>query len=250
MTKKIIKKNKKNIKQSNKATEKIKNLLLEYESKKDKIRKRLDDFIKFYNEDYSWFYENNELILKKINKNNDERIFEELCFCILTANGSALTGIKAIQYSRDILINGTKEEIQKKLKESGVRFHNRAEYIFHNREKLKKDYNFEIKKLIDEKKHNKQELREFFVSYIKGFSYKEASHFLRNIGVFDYAILDKHILRTMLEYKIIREIPKTITKKKYLELEQKFIDFSKFLNIDMNELDLLLWQTKTGKILK
>ncbi|MCH8331666.1 MAG: hypothetical protein IH946_09885, partial [Bacteroidetes bacterium] len=70
--------------------------------KKDRILQRLKDFDKFYNESYSWFFDNNVMNLKKIDKNDDERIFEELCFCILTANTSAEMGMKAIDKIRDL----------------------------------------------------------------------------------------------------------------------------------------------------
>ncbi|MEM4397424.1 MAG: N-glycosylase/DNA lyase [Candidatus Woesearchaeota archaeon] len=227
-----------------------KKLFIDYKKKESEIKKRLNEFSIFYNESFIWTLKDNNLVLMHTEKSTNERLFEEICFCILTANGSALSGIKAIDFSKKSLINGTKEEIQEKLKKSGVRFHNRAEYIYYNREKLKKDFNFDIKKIIEDKKKNKQKLRDFFVDYIKGFGYKEASHFLRNIGFFDYAILDKHILRKMHEFNILNEIPKTITKKRYLGLEKKFFDFSKYLEIKPEELDLLLWSLNTGKILK
>ena len=38
---------------------------------------------------------------------------------------------------------------------------------------------------------------------IKGLGYKEASHFLRNIGFPGYAILDKHILNSLREMGVI-----------------------------------------------
>ncbi|MEM2131350.1 MAG: N-glycosylase/DNA lyase [Candidatus Woesearchaeota archaeon] len=235
----------------NDSIKKIKNkLFIDYKKKEGEIKKRLNEFSIFYNENFIWTLKENNLVLLQTEKNTNQRLFEEICFCILTANGSALSGIKAIDFSRDVLIKGTKEEIQEKLKKSGVRFHNRAEYIYYNREKLKKDFNFEIKKLIETKKENKQELRNFFVSYIKGLGYKEASHFLRNIGFFDYAILDKHILRNMQQFNIINEIPKTLNKNRYLELEKKFFELSNYLQIKPGELDLLLWSLNTGKILK
>ena len=85
---------------------------------------------------------------------------------------------------------------------------------------------------------------------VRGFGYKESSHFLRNVGVFGLAILDKHILRSLLEYDVITDIPKTLNKNKYLKIEQKLIEFSKDININMDELDLLLWSMKTNRIMK
>jgi len=54
----------------------IRTLKKEYLLKKDNITKRLKEFDKFYNEPYSWFYENNKMELRNVDKNDDERIFE------------------------------------------------------------------------------------------------------------------------------------------------------------------------------
>lgn len=272
-----------------KEIKKIHEIKIQYNKKKEQIKKRLNDFKRYYNENVYWSFnedkkkkhfeiflieekaktDEKDIEIEKNSKNNkriynlnkdninkknklkkNKRLFEELCFCVLTANGTAITGIKAIYNIRNNLLNYDEKKIQTILKKNGIRFHNRASYIIENLTKLKKDFNFDIENIIENKKQNKKELRDFFVSYVKGFGYKEASHFLRNIGFFNYTILDKHILYFMKEIGIISEIPKTLTKKKYLKLEQKLIEFSKKINIDINELDLLLWSMKTGKILK
>ena len=85
---------------------------------------------------------------------------------------------------------------------------------------------------------------------IKGLGYKEASHFLRNIGFKGYAILDKHIINSLHEFGILKTNEKPKNNKEYLEIEQKFIYFSKDIGIAMDELDLLLWSRKNGRILK
>jgi N-glycosylase/DNA lyase len=54
----------------------------------------------------------------------------------------------------------------------------------------------------------------------------------------------------MYENGLIEELPKSLNKKKYLEYEQRFIGFSKQLNINIDELDLLLWSIKNGQIMK
>ena len=90
---------------------------------------------------------------------------------------------------------------------------------------LKKNYSF-ILKSIKQKPYPK-ELREFLVKNVKGYGYKEASHFLRNTGYKDVAILDRHILKNLNKYKVIKEIPTSLTPKKYCEIEDKFLNFSK-----------------------
>ena len=91
--------------------------------------------------------------------------------------------------------------------------------------------------------NDKNELRDFFAlnKGIKGLAYKEASHFLRNIGFKGYAILDKHIINSLHEFGVLKTNDKPKNAKEYLEIEQKFIDFSKDVGIGVDELDLLLW---------
>ena len=92
-------------------------------------------------------------------------------------------------------------------------------------------------------------IREWLVNNIKGIGYKEASHFLRNIGFDDYAIIDFHIIDILTRYKII-EKPKYLSKKKYLEIEEILRKIAKQTNLTLAELDLYLWYMETGKILK
>ena len=80
--------------------------------------------------------------------------------------------------------------------------------------------------------------------------YKESSHFLRNVGYFNYAILDKHILRLMKENNFIDEISKSLGKEEYLKYEKILEKISKKSGLSQGELNLYLWYTKTGKVLK
>lgn len=231
---------------------KIENLKKEYDLKKDKIKVRLNQFQQFFNKPYSWQYQDGDLHLIETNKTDDERIFEELCFCILTANTSAQMGLKAIDSLRDFLLTASEEEMKKTL--NGIyRFSNiRPEYIVHTRNYLIQELNFKLKEKIQALQNDKDKLRDFFAvnKGIKGLGYKEASHFLRNIGFQGYAIIDKHILSSLFEFNIITEIKRPSTKIKYHELEQKIMQFAEQINIPFDDLDLLLWSRKNGQILK
>jgi len=126
-----------------------------------------------------------------------------------------------------------------------IRFHNqKAKRLLLLRENW-----FEIDKLIQSGLENIQK-RNWLAENVLGIGMKEASHFLRNIGYRDLAILDRHILKHLLNCDVISEIPKTISKKKYLEIEQKFLLFSEKVNIKLDELDLLFWSEEAGEILK
>lgn len=84
-----------------------------------------------------------------------------------------------------------------------------------------------------------------------GLGYKEAGHFLRNVGLGeDLAILDRHILKNLVLLGVIDEVPASLTKRRYLEIERRMIEFSKKTGIPMGHLDLLLWSKETGEIFK
>lgn len=231
--------------------DKIEQLKQDYSNKKSKIAERLNQFQKFFNEPYSWFYHSGDLVLMPVETSDDLRIFEELCFCIFTANASADMGLKSVDAIRNILMTGTADEMSRRI-EGIHRFSNvRPQFIVHTRNHLKNTLNFELKKkLLSFKDRN--ERRDFFAlnKDVKGLAYKEASHFLRNIGFKGYAILDKHIINSLHEFGILNTNGKPKNSKEYLETEQKFIDFSKNVGIGMDELDLLLWSRKNGRILK
>ena len=229
----------------------VEKLNADYSLKKYKIKERLNQFEKFFNEPYSWHYVNNEMRLLPSEAKDDHRIFEELSFCIFTANASAEMGLKSVDAIRNILMNGNADEMSRRL-EGIHRFSNiRPQYIVHTRIHLKNTLNFELKKKLLSF-NDRNERRDYFAlnKDIKGLACKEASHFLRNIGFKGYAILDKHIINSLHEFGVLPTNEKPKNAKEYLEMEQKFIDFSKQVGIDMDELDLLLWSRKNGRILK
>ena len=80
---------------------------------------------------------------------------------------------------------------------------------------------------------------------------KVASHFLRNIGFNDYAILDKHVIEIMKEFNLIDSLSKVPTNtKNYIKHENVLKDFGKQVNLTMGQLDFVLWYYKTGKFIK
>ncbi|RUM61711.1 MAG: N-glycosylase [Persephonella sp.] len=171
-------------------------------------------------------------------------IFSEASFCILTANSSATLGIKI---QKEVGIKGFKEYPLEKLfqifKEKGHRFAmQRAERIVSLREK--ENLLYQIVKM-----DNGKEARELLVKNIKGYGYKEASHFLRNVGFEDVAIIDRHISRFLFENGLVKP-RKTITKKVYLECEEALNKISKNLGLTQGELDLYIFYIKTKKVLK
>lgn len=177
---------------------------------------------------------------QKLKNSGNQKWFNELCFCLLTANSKASTAIKIqIEMNPDGFSKKTATEIAAVIKKHGHRFNNiKARYIFLARKFVR------IKDIL--KNMSSFEAREFLVKNVKGLGYKESSHFLRNVGFNDVAIIDRHVLRFLKKENLIKEIPKTITKQKYLEFEKILSTF----NIPQSELDLIIWSQMTGKVLK
>jgi N-glycosylase/DNA lyase len=150
--------------------------------------------------------------------------FNELCFCILTANFNART------YSE--------KKLSAELKRLGYRYPNvRAKYIVEARM-------FDLEEAL-----KKDDPRPEIVKGVKGLGWKEASHFLRNIGYKDYAIIDFHIVDFLVEYDLVNK-PNSMSQKCYLEIEEVLGEIAKKSKIDQARLDLYLWYYETGKILK
>ncbi|MGC8977420.1 MAG: N-glycosylase/DNA lyase [Candidatus Ratteibacteria bacterium] len=191
--------------------------------------------------------------LKEFKKNfeSEEKIFYELCFCLLTPQSKARNCWKSIEYlkRKNLIFNGSEDDIKEALK--NVRFRNKkAYYLVYTRNLFFKNKKLSIKPVIKSFK-NLYDLREYLVKNIKGLGYKEASHFLRNIGFGNkIAILDRHILKNLKELKVIDKIPRSLNKNKYIEIEKKFIEFSYKIGIKPSELDLLLWAKETGFVFK
>lgn len=198
-----------------------------YKTLRPDIEKRLEEF-------------------RNIRKKDGTKLFSELCFCLLTPQSRAKTCWEAVVNlnKNGLLFKGSENQIKKYLK--GVRFkNNKAKYINNARKQFP-----EIKEAI--RKHEDVfELREWLVKNICGFGYKEASHFLRNIGLGDnIAILDRHILRNLVLFGVIKDIPTFLTKAAYLDIEEKMRRFSGKIKIPLSHLDLLLWAKETGGIFK
>ena len=181
---------------------------------------------------------------KKIKHHSIDEIYKELCFCIMTANCSAEKCIEIHDRVGEGFLKLDENELSHKFRKYGYRFPNiRAKYILEAR-KSKEELDNIIKN-----NTSMNEMRDWIVRNIKGIGYKESSHFLRNIGYTDLAIIDFHIIDILVKFKII-EKPKTLTKKKYLEIENSLRTIGKKLNLNLDELDLFLWYLEKGKVLK
>ncbi|MCW4020178.1 MAG: N-glycosylase/DNA lyase [Candidatus Bathyarchaeota archaeon] len=171
-------------------------------------------------------------------------IFKELCFCILCANYMAEGSMKIQNAVEDGFLTLPEPQLAERLKALGYRFPNvRTKYIVEARQ-----YKDSLKRVIYSFK-NSSELREWLITNIKGIGSKEASHFLRNIGYNDFAILDFHIINILARHGLIKK-PKTLTSRRYLEIEALLRKIAEKVNLTLAELDLYLWYIETGRVLK
>ena len=202
-----------------------------YSERKEEIRKRIGEFEEGM--EYS-----------------EERIFAELCFCLCTPQCKAVTCWKVVSTlaEKGLLYAGSEDEIARHL---CVRFRNvRARRIVEARRFFSHDGRLKMK---DELKafDDILVLREWLVGNIKGLGMKEASHFLRNIGLgLGLAILDRHILKNLKRLGVIEKIPRSLSKPSYEEIEKKMKSFSERIGIPMAEIDLLLWSFETGMVFR
>jgi N-glycosylase/DNA lyase len=212
-----------------KLAEKVKNL-----AENDEVKSLVDERIREFREvqvmdTYKWY--------------------EELVYCLLTAYASAITGQRCLNAlsQRGAVLEGDLDRVESCLIEEGHRFASRrAEYIYESRE-LAPVLKARVQSFDDSKN-----AREWVVKNVKGIGWKEGSHFLRNVGYFDLAILDRHIIRNMAEFGLVeeKEAEKGLTKKRYLHYEHVLSNVAREIEMPLGVMDLYLWYRKTGKVLK
>lgn len=204
-----------------------------YDEMRDEIEARIDEFKKI------WI------------SGNDEEIHSELIFCLLTPQAKAKSCWYVTEriYKNRLLFEGDEKQISKEF--NLVRFKNKkASYVVKVRNQFMMSNRDNMKLKIQEF-NNVKEAREWLVKNIKGFGFKEASHFLRNIGIGEnLAILDRHILKNLKDLDIVEKIPNSLSKRKYYEIENRMKEFSNNVGIPVEHLDLLFWYKETGEIFK
>ena len=202
------------------------NIFLKYTERKEAIQKRLKEFSAVLPQNY----------------------FYELAYCLLTPQSSARSAAKVIQIFTELDFEHREIDPESILRNKShyIRFHHtKAGHL-----QVMKTQFAEIQKHLQQN-FSAEETREWLVQHVKGLGYKEATHFLRNIGRNgELAILDRHILRNLKRYGAIRTIPKTLSPNHYFRIEKKFQQFAQRSGIPINDLDLLFWSFETGEILK
>lgn len=189
------------------------------------------------------------VVIQQFRRNffDDDKILEELVYCLCTPQTKALSALNAVEklFGDRVLWGGEVYMIESVLRSSGVRFHRtKARHIV---EALKV---FDDVLAVVRSGRSHAEIRRFLVNDVLGMGMKEASHFLRNIGFDGLAILDRHILRYMAANGIINKIEYPYSYGRYLDYERKFVNHAEKIGLTPAELDLLIWASATGRVVK
>jgi len=185
--------------------------------------------------------------LEQFARVREEEYFYELLYCLLTPQSSARSAARAVDALRTADCWDDPSFLASVLgaRSSYIRFHNtKARRIVAARRlfPLVREHLSSIAEA--------QEQRRWLVANVEGLGWKEASHFLRNIGRRDLAILDRHILKNLYRHRVLPSPIGGLTARRYAMVEQGFRRFGAALRISIDELDLLFWSRETGEILK
>lgn len=182
---------------------------------------------------------------------NERNLFIELAFCILTPQSGARRCGHALDVLLDkgLLFHGSSDEISREI--NTVRFrHRKARYLEEARNRFM-SIGESIRELHLSYGNDPRETRRWMAEHVKGIGYKEASHFLRNVGIGEnLAILDRHILRNMVKLGLIPGLPPSISPLRYLDIERLLGEFAAKIGISMGHIDFVLWYRETGDIFK
>ena len=179
----------------------MKTLQATYAVRRDEIRARLAEFARVPRSEY----------------------FYELAYCLLTPQSSARNAGGAVRDLRRLRFRETGIDPTEILADRNhyIRFHaTKAKRLL----RLRGTFDGINRHLYNGSAG--MQLRQWLVDNVNGLGWKEASHFLRNIGYRDLAILDRHVLKNLKSHGAIREIPAALTQKRYLATELIFHSFA------------------------
>lgn len=177
-----------------------------------------------------------------------ESYFYELCYCLCTPQSKALHANKVDQQlqAQSFFELGFNPEMILRDKSHYIRFHSQKSLSLM---KARHDWQ-EIFTILTNATMTTFQKREQLAKSVRGLGMKEASHFLRNIGMFGVAIIDRHVLKHLVQCGVYGEVPRLNSKKDYLSIERQWFDYCCEIGIPQEEVDLIFWSYETGHVLK
>ncbi len=179
--------------------------------------------------------------------------FYELAYCLLTPQSSAVNATRAVEALQAIRFFDDQVDAVPILRSRDhyIRFHNTKGRHLREARQIFPEI---LLRITDQNGHSRNPdgpaLRLWLTAHVRGLGWKEASHFLRNIGYTNLAILDRHILKNLQRHGVVRTLPQSLTPKRYADIEKRFARFAATVGVTMDELDLLFWSRETGEIRK
>lgn len=172
-----------------------------------------------------------------------EEKYKEFLFCLLTPQSNAQRCWQAVEEISEL--HSLEHKKVNQILSKKTRFHHTKTKRILEAEKTWK----RIRPFLSHKKS--LELRNIIAKEVNGYGLKEASHFLRNIGLSNnsIAILDRHILKNLHKIGLLEE-PKIKSQKHYMEIEQIFLAHAKRLHVEPDVLDLYWWSQENGEVFK
>ena len=178
-----------------------------------------------------------------------EEFLWELCYCLLTPGSRALHAAQAVaELRRDgFLVRRFDPTPYLRDRRHYIRFHNRkGERLLAIAEQGEA-----IMEILCDRGTDASAKRDRLVAHVCGLGWKEASHLLRNIGFLDLAILDRHILKHLHRCNAIDTLPDAIgSRRRYLEIEDRFRQLADSFGLSLQQLDLLFWSLEEGSVRK
>ncbi len=225
--------------------------------------KKIDDEIRKVHREIAALAEERLAEFRRIWESGDDTaLFAELAFCLLTPQSGARRCAQAVERLKKSgnLFHGGFDDICPDL--NIVRFkNNKTRYLIEAREKFWSG-GVSLRELLGEC-GDARSMRKLLVDSVRGIGFKEASHFLRNIGLGeDLAILDRHVLRVMAGLELLGSvpvvaggpgrvaIPQSLSGTKYIVLEERLRKYAARAGVPMGHLDFVLFYMATGDIFK
>ena len=201
----------------------------------EKLRPRIESYLQMF---------------RALREADDARWFEELCFCLLAVQANAHHADEAVRSLKaaGLLAAGTARDIRPHLRK--VRFLNtKARWIVAARGFVADGGAKEIRARL--RAMDSKPVRDWLADEVDGIGLKEASHLLRNLGFGDdLAILDRHILRSLVRLRVISRLPSSLSRARYLGIEEKMRTFARSLGMTLAQADAILWWRETGELFK
>lgn len=161
----------------------------------------------------------------------EEEIFYNLCFAILASQTTFKSNIKVTKQLTEI--GFYKNDIDMPLLQEIVRptrfFRQKTYRLLKAKQQFDEILDVVLGPEDSFTKRNK------LVKMVNGIGMKAGSHFLRNLGHTDLAIIDTHVLKYL-----GRSMPKN--KREYLEIENEFAKLAKDKGLTSAELDAIVWK--------